>query len=105
MFLYQGTERDCFDSKGRQYDDINSLTELVMSTLGYDKHADDEDDDTGNNFVQVRNCVIIFNHQDILPTPVPSLSDVSKLLFPSLKNDQLPKIFMEITTPPPDLMA
>lgn len=50
MFLPQSPEQDLYDANGNQLDDITSIVELVRVKLGYDHHADDENDDTGQNF-------------------------------------------------------
>ncbi len=43
-----------YDSHGNQLDDINSVTEFIMVKLGCDHHADDEDDDSGQNLHLVK---------------------------------------------------
>ena len=50
MFLPQVPEQDVYDANGNQLDDITSIVELVRVKLGYDHHADDENDDSGQNF-------------------------------------------------------
>ncbi|MEO9145339.1 MAG: hypothetical protein ABI237_07245 [Ginsengibacter sp.] len=50
MFLPQAPEVDVYDTNGNQLDDITSIVELVRVQLGYDHHADDENDDSGQNF-------------------------------------------------------
>jgi len=50
MFLPQAPESDIYDANGNQVDDINSIVEFVMVKLGLDHRADDEDDDSGQNF-------------------------------------------------------
>lgn len=50
MFLPQVPEADVYDTNGHQLDDITSIVELVRVQLGYDHHADDENDDSGQNF-------------------------------------------------------
>lgn len=50
MFLPQVPQHDVFDEEGNQIDDINSVVEYVLVTLGLDEVADDEDNDNGQNF-------------------------------------------------------
>lgn len=103
MFLYQGTERDCYDSKGKQKDDINSTVELIMSVLGYDKHADDEDNDEGNNFLINKSGNIVLAQQDTqYLQPAYTLAYKIKPEFPALQDSLQPDIFIEIATPPPN---
>lgn len=103
MFLYQGAERDCFDSKGRQYDDINSTAELIMVMLGYDKHADDEDNDTANNFLSGNPASIVLVQQDVQTLQLSELfASEKKLKFPFLHDNQWKNIYIEIATPPPN---
>ena len=60
MFLPQVPQHDVFDEHGNQLDDINSVVEYLMVTLGLDDVADDEDSDNGQNFniVSMTPCVI-----------------------------------------------
>lgn len=50
MFLPQAPEQDVYDANGNQLDDITSIVELVRVKLGWDHTADDENDDSGQNF-------------------------------------------------------
>jgi len=50
MFLPQAPEADVYDKNGNQLDDITSIVELVRVNLGWDHTADDENDDSGQNF-------------------------------------------------------
>jgi hypothetical protein len=63
MFLPQCEETDYYDANGQQADDINSVVEYVRVVLGYDKTADDEDDDSGNNFTITKSCDYFFQQQ------------------------------------------
>jgi len=61
MFLPQIAEDDLYDATGKQADDVNSVIEYFQVVLGYDHHADDEDDDNGQNFHLIKN--IEYNYQ------------------------------------------
>lgn len=107
MFLPQGPEKDTYDAKGQQKDDINSLVEYIRVTLGYDKTADDEDDDNGNNLVLVKICDYIFSRQ-----PFQLLEEMAKLqqteiktAYPSLEESFLHDTYIEVATPPPDSIS
>lgn len=62
MFLPQVPQHDVFDEHGNEIDDINSVVEYVMVTLGLDDVADDEDNDQGQNFNIVNPPCIVPPH-------------------------------------------
>ena len=64
MFLPQIAEVDTYNTKGQLKDDINSLAEYIQVVLGYDHTADDEDDDSGQNFHLV-NATNYYYQQEI----------------------------------------
>lgn len=102
MFLPQGQEQDSFDINGQQTDDINSLTEWADIFLGYDKTADDEDDDSGNNFLLVKTCNLI-NDQQYQVIFQPHLYAIrEKPKFSPLQEDAFPETIIEVITPPPN---
>ncbi len=102
MFLPQVQEDDVYDANGQQVDDINSIVELINVELGYDKTADDEDDDTGQNFHLVKNIEYSFQQQ---------FSEIERIDFTEIKKKAVTKYKMpaiktlayDILTPPPDL--
>ena len=58
MLLPQCAIPDVYDSNGNQIDDITSIVELIRVDLGYDHHADDENDDSGQSF-HVARCEFV----------------------------------------------
>lgn len=103
MFLPQGPEEDLYDSKGQQTDDINSLVEWVRVTLGYDKTADDEDDDNGNNFLLTKNCDIFIQQQQFQIVHERRFSVINKnTTFPEFRENTSLSTCLEVATPPPD---
>lgn len=64
MLLPQVPEMDTYNTKGQCKDDINSVAEFILITLGYDHTADDEDDDSGQNLHLV-NATDYFFQQEI----------------------------------------
>jgi hypothetical protein len=101
MFLPQVAEVDLYDSQGNQLDDVNSVIEYFQVALGYDHHADDEDDDNGQNFHLVKN--IEYNFQQVITLaenkpnyPLPAL------IFHPIREDSFQSPVQDINTPPPD---
>ena len=100
MLLPQVSEDDVYDKMGNQVDDINSIVELVMVKLGFDHHADDEDDDQGQNF----HIVKIFEY-----CSQPVFSEINnrefaidkKAMFGVYKENKIPDISFDIIIPPP----
>lgn len=103
MFMPQCPEQDSFDANGQQTDDINSVIEYAMVELGYDKTADDEDDDNGNDFLLVKNCDFIYNlHQSQVITQPQVTVIKKKMKFPVFQDNLVSDTIMEVATPPPD---
>ena len=101
MFLPQVAMDDVYDANGQQTDDITSVVEYIRVTLGYDKTADDENDDSGQNFHAVKNVeysfqqqVIVINRQDV--------SELRKNTFPEYKMPSHSTPSFDILTPPPN---
>jgi hypothetical protein len=102
MFLPQISEDDVFDANDKQLDDVNSVIEYFQVALGYDHHADDEDDDNGQNFHLVKN--VEYNFQQIF-FPVDTIVVVitTAPAFYHRDEDSFQSMTLEIDTPPPDL--
>ena len=104
MLLPQVPEDDVYDKNGNQVDDINSMVEFVMVYLGIDHHADDEDNDQGQNFHIVKICEYCFQ---------PVFNEIKKkeflitkrFLFGEFKEDKIPAISFDIIIPPPKLIG
>ncbi|MGH2563999.1 MAG: hypothetical protein ACRDE5_05780 [Ginsengibacter sp.] len=104
MLLPQAPEDDVYDGNGNQVDDINSIVELIMVKLGIDHHADDEDDDQGQNFHMVKIFEYCFQ---------PVFSDIKtndflidkQSMFGEYKESKIPDIFPDILIPPPKRMG
>lgn len=100
MLLPQAPEDDVYDKNGNQVDDINSIVEFVMVHLGIDHHADDEDDDQGQNFHIVK--VFEYCFQPVFNTiKTNEFSITEHAMFGEYKEDKIPNISLEITIPPP----
>jgi len=100
MFLPQGDEADTYGANGQQTDDINSVVEYVRVVLGYDKTADDEDDDSGNNITLVKTCDY-FYQQQVTFLKHPEFKEISKRDFAELKDETPKTISYDIISPPP----
>jgi hypothetical protein len=102
MFLPQIAEDDVFDANGKQVDDVNSVIEYFQVALGYDHHADDEDDDNGQNFHLIKN--VEYNFQQIVYSIEPIItSSIVPPVFYHRDEERFQTIALEIITPPPDL--
>ncbi len=105
MFLPQGQDIGGTDAHGRQIEDINSLVEWVRIALGYDRHADDEDDDNANNLLLVKTFNKVFDEQSP-KVPLPALF-ASKEVTPFPEYDERISLnhFIEVATPPPNFIC
>jgi len=103
MFLPQVQEEDTYDANGVQIDDINSIVELINVELGYDKTADDEDDDSGQNFHLVKLPEYSFQQQSVL-IENPDFREINNKVFSEYKLPSVRSVYTEIVTPPPDFV-
>ena len=101
MFLPQVAMEDAYDSNGQQTDDITSVVEYIRVTLGYDKTADDENDDSGQNFHVVKNIGYSFQ-QAIIVVENQDLSEIKKRSFSEYKIPGHISPCFDIITPPPN---
>ncbi|MEO6820546.1 MAG: hypothetical protein ABI266_07800 [Ginsengibacter sp.] len=99
MLLPQVPEVDVYDANGNQLDDINSVFEYVMVNLGLDHHADDEDDDCGQNFHAAFYPQYTFNpfYSDIIR----DYQITTRNLFPEYSQYKITNISYDIIVPPP----
>jgi hypothetical protein len=100
MFLPQVPEEDVYDANGQQIDDITSVVEWVATAMGYDHTADDENDDSGQNFHIVKSCDYSYQPtytlvEQELPATTNKKSTVTRS-GPCIEN-----ISLDILTPPP----
>lgn len=102
MFLPQVAEEDVYDKNGQQLDDINSLVEYIFVALGYDHTPDDEDDDSGQNFHQVKSFE--YNYQPTFTVIDDSHStEESKQHYFPYKELHIELAPSDIVTPPPEV--
>lgn len=101
MFLPQMPETDVFDKNGDQIDDINSVLEYVSVQLGYDKIADDEDDDSGQNFHLVNVVNYYFEQKEILLHQAP-ITLIKNKVYSEFLNTKISSPSFDIITPPPE---
>jgi hypothetical protein len=98
MFLPQVPEQDVYDANGSQLDDITSIVELVRVKLGYDHRADDENDDSGQNFH-------IVNVSYTIETPANQIKKEFAINnsnnFHDLIESKIPSVCCDILIPPP----
>jgi len=98
MFLPQAPEQDVYDANGNQLDDITSLVELVRVKLGYDHHADDENDDSGQNFHIVNTTYTI----EPASREIKRDFDLNNSRhFPDFIESKIPSVSYDILVPPP----
>lgn len=100
MFLPQVPQHDVFDEDGNQLDDINSVVEYVLVTLGIDDVADDEDNDNGQNFniVTMTPCVIPPNSTLV---EKPTIINNKKSSYLSSSNEDIALMSYDVIVPPP----
>ena len=103
MFLPQMSEADVYNERGEQIDDINSIVELINVELGYDKTADDEDDDSGQNFHMVKLAEYSFQQQSILIERT-DYKEIINRAFSVYKVPSVNTVVTDIVTPPPDFI-
>jgi hypothetical protein len=101
MFLPQIEETDSYDVSGQQTDDINSVVEYVRVVFGLDKTADDEDDDTGNNFTLVKSCDYVY-HQQITLLETPGFIEINTRVYGEYKTPAPLFTSYDIISPPPE---
>lgn len=100
MFLPQVAEEDVYDAHGMQVDDVNSLVEYFQVALGYDHHADDEDDDNGQNFHLVK--TIEYKCQQVVTITITrSCCAIPPRLFIQTNDAAFQSAIPDISTPPP----
>jgi len=99
MLLPQVPEDDVYDANGNQIDDINSVVEYVMVYLGIDHHADDEDDDQGQNFHIVKIFEYCFQP---ISNEIKTNEFITKpAMFGIYKENRIPDVCFDIILPPP----
>ena len=101
MFLPQVAMDDVYDANGQQTDDITSVVEYIRVTLGYDKTADDENDDSGQNFHVVKNIEYSFQQQ-VIVIDRQDFSELKKNTFGEYKIPSHNAPSFDILTPPPN---
>ena len=104
MFLPQVPEADVYDENGNQTDDINSVVEFVMVKLGIDHHADDEDDDSGQNFHLVKIAEYCFQPV-FTELNTNNTFEIKPALYGVYKENKSPNISFDIIIPPPKDLA
>lgn len=103
MFLPQVPEDDIYDANGNQVDDINSVFEYVMVKLGLDHHADDEDDDSGQNLHIVAGFQYTF--QPFFTEIIKEYSENKTNSFGEYSQAKIPSVSYDIIVPPPKGLA
>ena len=104
MLLPQAPEDDVYDKNGNQVDDINSIVELVMVHLGIDQHADDEDNDQGQNFHIIK--IFEYCYQPVFSNiKTDEFVINNKSIFSEYKEGKIPSVSFDIIIPPPKFTA
>lgn len=99
MFLPQAPMADVYDANGNQEDDITSIVELVRVKLGLDHTADDENDDSGQNFHIVNFYEYTFQPFFTETKNEPLIKKETR--FHDLNESKIPSISYDILVPPP----
>ena len=103
MFLPQVPESDIYDANGNQVDDINSIVEFVMVKAGLDHRADDEDDDSGQNFHLVK-CFDYCFRPEFITVKRTDILFTKTQLFPEYQ-EKITHISFDVIIPPPKILA
>jgi len=101
MFLPQVAEDDVYDKNGIQEDDINSVLEYFSVALGYDTTADDEDDDSGQNFHLAKTVEYTYQQQFLIISQ-PEFAAIVKHNFAEYQLEKITPVSFDIITPPPE---
>jgi hypothetical protein len=97
MLLPQVQKDDVYDKSGGQVDDINSVVEFVMVHLGIDHYADDEGNDSGQNFHVVK--IFDYCYQPVFTQIKTTDSFATKQsVFGEYKEDKIPCVSFDIIT-------
>ncbi len=99
MLLPQVPEVDVFDVNGNQVDDINSIVEYIMVKIGLDHHADDEDDDNGQNLHMVTGFQYTF--EPFFSEIIKEYPETKANIFGEYSQSKIPSISYDIIVPPP----
>lgn len=100
MFLPQVPMEDVYDKNGQQLEDINSVVEWVLVSLGIDDVPDDEDDDTGQQFRLAQFNYYLNNH----PIDVGHLlSSSERELHFGMLHEKILAAYSEVSVPPPEI--
>lgn len=94
-------EADVYDANGQQYDDVNTVLEYIRVQMGYDKTADDEDDDSGQNF-QMASGIDYFYQQNVFVIEQQPFKEIVSPVYSEYINTKLAFVSFEIITPPPE---
>lgn len=103
MFLPQVPESDIYDTNGNQVDDINSLVEFVMVKFGLDHRADDEDDDSGQNFHIVKCVEYCFRPEFITVKRTDTLFTKTEVF--AEYQEKVTRVSIDVIIPPPKNLA
>ena len=99
MLLPQVPMADVYDANGNQEDDITSIVELVRVELGWDHTADDENDDSGQNFHIVNFFEYTFQPFFSETKNEPLINKQDR--FQDLNESKVTSISYDILVPPP----
>lgn len=102
MFLPQAPESDVYDKNGAQVDDITSIVELILVKAGIDHHADDENNDQGQNFHLIK--IFNFCYNPVF-TKTNNEFFTKAPVFIEYKEDKILTVSFDIIIPPPKPMA
>lgn len=106
MFIPVADEKDIYDARGRQINDINTLFEFVDHVvLGHTAiNATDEDDDQPHFFTGSNSVSFYITNQQQVPVShqEPSTNDLA-VAYPLVAVQKPLAIAYEILTPPPEV--
>ena len=106
MFVPQLSELDFVQEKGKQMDDIDSMTEFIDQVILGNKDETPENENTDHSKVFY---IVQFNYHCISQQPVVTDAAAGFIplvtLYPELVNKKISAISLDIAAPPPKTLA
>src|SRR2546423_2742158 len=104
MFIAQIDEVDSFDYSGQQQEDVNSLVQYVAQLCHVQhKPIKDSDDDNARYFHLIKFDYSVFGQQ-FAEVKKPNNESSQKIIYPPFLQQRLSSIFIDIYSPPPELV-
>lgn len=100
MFFPQVPEKDIFDSRGNQIDNITSIVEWIRVETGLDHTADNENGNRAQNLHPVKDFQYTFDPTTFTKT-IGCYSQPINIHYAEYLNSKIPVLSYDIIIPPP----